>query len=214
MISIKNLSKNYPKTQVFSDFSLDIKKREITCILGESGSGKTTLLNVLAGLTSYLGEVSECECSYVFQKPNLFNNMSVYQNLKLVCNDNDKIDRGLTRLNLQEKKNSYPKHLSGGQAQRVSILRGVLFDRKVLLLDEPFSNLDIAIKNRAIELIKEHHEKEKNTVILVTHEIKDAVSLADRVVVLSKGKIIFDEKNQQKKTEEQLFNLLSKLIDD
>ncbi len=208
MIKIKNLCKSYSDLVVFDNFNLNIKKGKITCIVGESGSGKTTLLNVLANLTDYTGEVDRVECSYVFQKPNLFPNMTVKKNLELVCKDQEKINAVANELFISEKLNSYPNHLSGGQAQRVALARAILFDKELLLLDEPFSNLDVGLRFSLLEKIKRLHSEKGNTILMVTHDVKEAVSVADRVVVLKDGEIIFDCESVTKKTEEQIFSLL------
>lgn len=208
MIKINSLNKSYPKTQVFSDFSLEIEKGKVTCILGESGSGKTTLLNVLAGLTDYSGQVDKVDCSYVFQTPNLFPNLTARQNLELVCKDKEKIQALAKDFRIDQKLDSYPKHLSGGQCQRVALLRGVLFDSQVLLMDEPFSSLDLKVKSLVIERLKSMLKEQSRTVLMVTHDIKEAVALADRIVVLVDGKIVFDLKEIKENTENQLFGIL------
>lgn len=208
MIKIKNLCKSYSDLVVFKNFNLDIEKGKITCIVGESGSGKTTLLNVLANLTEYTGSVDREECSYVFQKPNLFPNMTVKKNLELVCKDQEKINSVAKELFITEKLNSYPNHLSGGQAQRVALARAILFDKELLLLDEPFSNLDVGLRFALLEKIKKIHSEKASTILMVTHDVKEAVSIADRVVVLNNGEIIFDCESITKKTEEQIFSLL------
>ncbi len=213
MIRIRNLTKKYGKNTVFDNFSLDIEKEKITCILGESGSGKTTLLNALAGLTEYGGSIDKIDFSYAFQKPNLFNNLTVYENLTLVNPDREKAKEVIKELYLTGKENSYPAHLSGGESQRVSLARSIVYDKPILLLDEPFSNLDIGLKYRALESIKKYHNRVNDTVIMVTHDIKEAVSIADRIVVLDKGKIIYDNNKIEKKTENEIFDLLLKKFD-
>ncbi len=209
MIEIRNVNKKYPKTEVFSNFSLNVEKGKITCILGESGSGKTTLLNILAGLTDFEGEVKIPPCSYVFQKPNLFPNLTAKQNLTLVCRDEEKVNSLAEEFGIAEKLNSYPKHLSGGQAQRVALCRGLLFEREVLLLDEPFANLDLGLKFHLIDEVKSLHLQKNNTVIAVTHDVQEAVALADRILVLDDGKIIYDIDSVTPQTEEDLILILT-----
>ena len=208
MINIKNLYKKYGDLAVFENFNLSIKKGKITCVLGESGSGKTTLLNCVSRLTDYNGEIDEIECSYAFSKPNLFPNLKAMDNLLLVNNDVAQVEDCLKEFGILEKKDSYPRGLSNGQAQRVSLARAILYNKPLLLLDEPFSSLDIGLKYRLIELIKKRQQIDKNTILMVTHDIKEAVTIADRIVVIKDGKIIYDNNCVQKKTEKEIFDLL------
>ncbi len=213
MISVKNLCKRYGENQIFDNFNLDIFDGEVLAILGESGSGKTTLLNVLAGLTDFSGEVSGVEkpVSMVFQKDMLVKNLTVKENLLLVNKDID-VDKILAEVGLKDRGNEYIKNLSGGMARRVAIARALVFDAKTLFLDEPFINLDLSKKFSLMDIIKER--KQGKTIVLVTHDIKEAVYLADRIVVVSKGKIILECKNFKDRAEEverQLFETMLKL---
>ncbi len=196
MIEIKNITKKYGATEVYSNFNLALEKGKITCILGESGSGKTTLLNCIAGLTEYCGEIPAVKCSYIFQSPRLVPNLTVKQNLTLVCADEEKVLTMLERVRLQDKKNAYPKTLSGGQAQRVAIARAFLYESEILLMDEPFSSLDLKLKNEMHGLFLQIWRQDKRTVLFVTHDADEAVSLADRLVVLKGGKAVFDAEPQ------------------
>lgn len=212
MISVRNLCKRYGENQVFDNFNLDVFDGEILAILGESGSGKTTLLNVLAGLTDFKGEVLGVEkpISMVFQKDMLVKNLTVEQNLLLV-NKNADVDKVLDEVGLLNKKNEYIKNLSGGMARRVNIARSLIFDAKTLFLDEPFINLDLALKFSLMEKIKQ--KQRGKTIVLVTHDVKEAVYLADRIVILSKGKLVLEKKNDRDKeqTENLLFETMLKL---
>jgi len=209
MIRIENLSKNYAKFKVFENFNLNIERNKTTCILGESGSGKTTLLNVMSNLTDYQGKVDKIQCSYVFQTPNLFPNLTALQNLSLVCENSENIQKLCSSLGIYEKLNEYPSRLSGGQAQRVALARGVLFSSEVLLMDEPFSSLDLKVKMQAMQTLKSEFAKTNRTVIMVTHDIKEAVTMADRIILLSKGKIVGDISKINENTEKQLFGILT-----
>ncbi len=213
MIRIKNLCKSYGENLIFDNFNLDILDGEILAILGESGSGKTTLLSVLAGLTEFSGDVLGVQkpASMVFQKDMLVKNLTVKENLLLVNKDID-VDKVLSGVGLMDKKDEYIKNLSGGMARRVAILRALVFDAKTLFLDEPFINLDLATKFSLMDLIKD--KKQEKTLVLVTHDIKEAVYLADRIVVLSKGKIVLECKNDREnaeKMEKQLFETMLSL---
>lgn len=192
MIEIKNLSKSYADTQVYKDFNLNLNEGQITCLLGSSGSGKTTLLNAVAGLTAYEGSITKLKCSYIFQTPQLIPNLTVFGNLALVCKNEDKITSILDRVGLREKAKSYPVNLSGGEAQRVAIARAFLYKSDILLMDEPFASLDIKLKKQIIELFFEMWKEDGRTVLAVTHDIDEAVAIAQRVIVLSKGVIISD----------------------
>ena len=156
MITIKNLTKKYDNKIVFNNLNLDIEENKITVILGESGVGKTTLLNVIAGLTDYDGEV-RCEIkpiSYIFREDRLIPNLTVEENLKLVIPDVD-VDAELEKVGLQDEAKSYPKTLSAGMSRRVSIARGMAFPSKLVFMDEPFINLDLALKFDLISKVKE-----------------------------------------------------------
>ncbi len=192
---IKNLCKSYSSLKVFNGFNLDIEEGKVTCILGESGAGKSTLLNVIAGLTDYEGEVPAVRCSYIFQEPRLVPNLTVFKNLRLVCGDEEKINAMLERVKLSGKANSYPKTLSGGQAQRAAIARAFLFESDLVLMDEPFSSLDLRLKIDMMNAFGEVRSRDGRTAIFVTHDIDEALCLSDRIIVLSRGKIIFDSPN-------------------
>lgn len=208
MIKLKKLNKNYGDLKVFEEFNLNISEGKVTCILGESGSGKTTLLNVLANLTNYSGEVLTNKCSYVFQTPNLFPNLTVNENLRLILDDQEIVDSYLKEFGIFEQKERYPYSLSGGQASRVSLIRGLIFEAPLLLLDEPFSSLDVALKYKLIKKVKNYHDQKLNTIVMVTHDVKEAISIADRIIVLKKGKIIAEYNEINQNTEEEIYNLL------
>ncbi len=209
MIDIKNLCISYGDLSVYKNFDLQIEKGKITAILGESGSGKTTLLNAIAGLIEYNGEIlgDYKPTSFVFQKEYLVPNLTVKQNLQLVAFGVD-FDKELETFGVLDKKDEHPKNLSGGMARRVSILRGLIFPAKTLLLDEPFINLDLALKYHLIEIIKNKQKETKQTTILVTHDIKETILLADRIIVIKNGEIIFDTLNKGEQTEKELFSVM------
>lgn len=194
---IENLTKKYGENTVYENFSLDINEGEITCILGESGSGKTTLLSCIAGITDFVGEISGVKCSYVFQTPRLVPNLTVYNNLKLVCSDDNYIKEILDGLFIRDKRNSYPISLSGGQAQRVSLARAMLADSDIILMDEPFSSLDMKLKRDISLLYKDWQKNSEKTTLLVTHDVDEAIFFADRIIVLKDGKIAFDASKEK-----------------
>ena len=193
MIEFKNVSKFYGENAVYKNFNFSIEEGAVTCILGESGSGKTTLLNMLAGLTPYLGEITpRVKCSYVFQEPRLVPSLTVLGNLCLVCRDADRIRTMLAAVGLEGRGGAYRRELSGGQAERVSLARAFLYPSEVILMDEPFSSLDIALKVKMAALFLGLWRSEKRTAVFVTHDVDEAAMLANRVVVLKDGAVVAD----------------------
>lgn len=192
MIEIRNLTKFYGGLCVYDGLNLSLDEGKITCILGESGSGKTTLLNYIASLTDCKGEMPKLKCSYVFQSPYLVPNLTVFQNLKLVCKDENKIFDIIKKVHLEEKINAYPVNLSGGQAQRVSLARAFLCESEIILMDEPFSSLDLKLKKEISQLFLAMWREEKRTAIFVTHSADEAAYLSHRILVINGGKISSD----------------------
>lgn len=215
MIKITNLTKKYGDNVIYQNFDMSIEKCKVTVILGESGSGKTTLLNVLAGLTDYDGKVEGVneKPSIVFQSDRLLKNLSVKDNIKLVSPNltDEQILQGLKDVGLENYADSYPKVLSGGMSRRVALLRAFNYNSNVLLMDEPFSSLDLAWKIRLINGIKAEQSSSPKTVVIITHDIKEAVLVADRIVVLERGKITLDINKITDKTEQELFKFMAKI---
>lgn len=191
-MKIENLSKSFGSLVLFKDFNLDIKEGEITCILGKSGSGKTTLLNMIAGIENYQGQIDKIKPSYVFQEPRLIPNLTVEGNLSMVCSDAKKIQDILQSAQIADKQKNYPATLSGGQAQRVSLCRAFIYDGDVLLMDEPFSSLDLKLKITLMQTFAKMWRESKRTTIFVTHDVEEALCLAHRILILSDGKITSD----------------------
>ena len=192
MIEIKNLSKKYGKLSVYENFNLSIEEGQIIAILGESGSGKTTLLNCISHLTEFDGSIPKLKCSYIFQSPRLVPNLTVKDNLKLICKDEDKIDDILNKVHLKDKADSFPVKLSGGQAQRVSLARAFLFDSEIILLDEPLTSLDLKLKKEITDLFLSIWQNDKRTAVYVTHDIDEAILVAHRIIILRGGEILYD----------------------
>ncbi len=192
------ISKSYGERRVFEDFSLDIQEGEILCILGASGSGKTTLLNAIAGLIDYQGEIENPPKSvgYIFQEPRLIPNLSVRENLRYVGGRDENIDEILRKIELSDKCGDRASKLSGGEKQRVAFARAFVVEKDAVLLDEPFSSLDTALKIRLMDVFATLWKAKKKTAVFVTHDVEEACALAHRIVVLDKGEIIFDEKLQ------------------
>ncbi len=192
---ISNLSVSYGAVAVYSGFNLDIEEKSITCILGESGCGKTTLLNAIAGLVLFSGEITPAKISYVFQTPRLVPNLTVIDNLKLIGAEEGAAKDMLNGVGLQEKIYAYPKTLSGGEEQRVALCRAFLYPADMLLMDEPFSSLDLKSKLSVMRLFVGLCKKSGRGALFVTHDIDEALYLADRIIVLGGGKILADMQN-------------------
>ncbi|MDD7214129.1 MAG: ABC transporter ATP-binding protein [Clostridia bacterium] len=198
-VEIKGLIKNYDSTEVFGGLNLTVKANKVTVIMGASGSGKTTLLNCIAGLTPYDGEISGVNgASFVFQEDRLVPFMSVYENLDFTLQKSvnkaerkEKILAMIESVGLEDKINSVPDELSGGQKKRVSLARAFLSDSNLILMDEPLNSLDLGLKIKIAQLIETLTEKYNKTVIFVTHDIDEALTIADDIVVIGKGGIIY-----------------------
>lgn len=208
---VRNLSKNFDvdgnKVNILNDVNLNIREGEFVAIVGHSGCGKSTLLKIIAGLLDYdSGKVTlgnkvvtkpDVDRGMVFQEHRLFPWLTIKDNVGIGL---DKIEnkekeaiilKHLKLVKLEGFKNVYPHQLSGGMSQRAAIARALVTSPKVLLLDEPFGALDALTKIMLQEEILKIWEKEKTTMIMVTHDIEEAVYLADRIVVMSErpGKI-------------------------
>ena len=209
-ISIENLNKSYGKTQVIRDFSLNIKSQSFTTLVGPSGCGKSTLLRMIAGLESITsGNISidgrlvndlspkERNIAMVFQSYALYPHMTVFDNmafgLKLEKRPKeeiqDRVQEAAKILQIEQYLQRKPKQLSGGQRQRVAIGRAITRKPKVFLFDEPLSNLDAALRvQMRIELAK-LHEHLDTTMVYVTHDQTEAMTLSSEIVVLDQGEI-------------------------
>lgn len=196
-MKIVNLSKGYGKLKVIDNLNMEFEKNKINVILGESGCGKTTLLNMISGnISSYSGEIKERdeEISYIFQENNLIPWKTVFENLEFVLKSviKDKmlrykvIEENLKRVNLWEYHKYYPNELSGGMRKRVGIARAFAYPSTLVLMDEPFSSLDVNIS----KIIRDDFLKIQNinpkTIILVTHNIDIAVEMGEKIFILSK----------------------------
>ena len=181
-------------TNVLKDISFKVNQGEIVAIVGPSGCGKTTLLNLISGLIKPDdGNILiHGKIGYMFQKDNLFEWRNVYKNITLGLEINKKeinkakIDEILKKYGLYEFKEYYPKQLSGGMRQRVALIRTLILNPDILLLDEPFSSLDYQSKIIVQEDIYKIIKESKKTTLIVTHDISEAIALADYVYVLSK----------------------------
>ncbi len=189
-LKVVNISKSYGDLKVLDGVSFEVKEGEILCIVGESGCGKTTLLKIIAGIEKADGgniSLKNGRIGFVFQDVRLLPWKTVLGNVEFVLEsvgiDKSRAVKVVKLVGLEGFEDYYPKQLSGGMQQRVGIARAIAIDPDILLMDEPFANLDALTKERMqSELLKIIQDK---TVIFVTHDIDEAVYLADRVVVLS-----------------------------
>ena len=199
-VEIKGLIKKYDSTEVFCGLNLTVKENKVTVIMGASGSGKTTLLNCIAGLTTYDGEIVGADggTAFVFQEDRLVPFMSVYENLDFTLQKSvnkaerkEKILAMIKSVGLDDKINSVPDELSGGQKKRVSLARAFLSDSNLILMDEPLNSLDLGLKIKMAQLIENLTEKYNKTVVFVTHDIDEALTIADKIVVIGNGSTIY-----------------------
>jgi len=190
-ISAKNLSVAYGSNSVLEGVEFKIKNGEFVCIVGKSGTGKTTLLNTLAGFIGYQGEVNvNGNIGFCFQCHSLFYWMTVAENIgfgitHLTGKEKKEIvAEVLKRIDLEKYANKYPKELSGGQTQRVALGRAIAYSPQILMLDEPFSSLDIYTRDQMIDWVLKLISELNITVLMVTHYLDEALILADRIFVL------------------------------
>lgn len=219
-MKIEHLSKSFSDKVVIKDFSLDITDSSIVCLIGPSGCGKTTLLNIIAktisadkGKVDYAGDVS-----YLFQEPRLLNWKTVLENVSLVIDDdNEKATNFLNTVGLGNDLDKYPLELSGGMRQRVAIARAFCFPSSLILMDEPFQNLDISLKSSLLKTFLDMWINNKRTVIWVTHDVQEACMVADKIVCLGKNgleiKAQFENKtNQNERTISNTSGLYSQVL--
>ncbi len=188
ILEVVNLKKSYGRLRVIDGISFRLKKGERLGIFGPSGCGKTTLLKIIAGIIeNFEGKVHRNfeSSGFVFQEDRLIPWLDVFSNLKFVCDDDMAIENVLRMVRLADFKRSYPHELSGGMRQRVNLGRALVINPQLLLLDEPFSSLDIHIKMRLIRDINKICRDLKVSVINVTHDPREAALLSDRVLVFS-----------------------------
>lgn len=213
-IEIRNIRKNFGSFSALNDVSLDVPTGELVALLGPSGCGKTTLLRIIAGLEApdsgnilFHGtdataqQVRERQVGFVFQHYALFRHMTVFENvafgLRVRPNRTRPSDAEIKRrvhellelVQLDWLADRYPPQLSGGQRQRIALARALAVEPKVLLLDEPFGALDAKVRKELRRWLRRLHDELHITSIFVTHDQEEALEVADRVVVINKGKI-------------------------
>ena len=209
-IELKNIEKSFGTNKVINKFDIKINDGEFIVLVGPSGCGKSTLLRMISGLESVdIGEIyldnklinnlipSKREIAMVFQSYALYPHMNVFENMafglkmeKIPKSEiNQKVNNAAATLQIEDLLERKPKQLSGGQRQRVAIGRAITRNPKVFLFDEPLSNLDAALRSEMRVEISKLHKKMNSNIIYVTHDQVEAMTLADRIVVLNKGNI-------------------------
>ncbi|MEM1351321.1 MAG: sn-glycerol-3-phosphate ABC transporter ATP-binding protein UgpC [Pseudomonadota bacterium] len=209
-VKIQDIRKSYGQVEVIHGVNVDIRDGEFVALVGPSGCGKSTLLRMIAGLEPINGGTisigdrvvnnlppAERDIAMVFQTYALYPHKSVAENmgfaLKVARTDRAEIDRRVKEaaetLSLTEYLDRKPRHLSGGQRQRVAMGRAIVRDPQVFLFDEPLSNLDAKLRIQMRTEIKELHQRLKTTTVFVTHDQIEAMTLADRIVVMQGGRI-------------------------
>jgi spermidine/putrescine ABC transporter ATP-binding subunit len=209
-LCLENVVKTFNKTEVVKKMNLEIKQGELVSFLGPSGCGKTTTLNMIAGFLDvdggrivvdgkpvHLLPPNKREMGMVFQNYALFPHMTVFDNvayglkLRKVSKSeiHTRVTEALEMVRLAGYEKRYPKELSGGQQQRVSLARALVIKPKVLLLDEPLSNLDAKLRQEMREEIVEIQKKVGITTIFVTHDQEEALAISDRIAVMYEGRI-------------------------
>jgi iron(III) transport system ATP-binding protein len=210
-LQISNISKSFGDFSALRNISFDIHKNEFVCLLGPSGCGKTTLLRIIAGLEQadkgsiqkQGGELlhlpaAQREFGIVFQSYALFPNLTAIQNVEYGLKNKkaSKAQRkqraieALQMVDLEHIKDKYPAHLSGGQQQRVALARAIALSPSFLLLDEPLSALDAKVRQKLRHEIREIQDKLGITTIMVTHDQEEALTMADKVVVMNNAEVM------------------------
>lgn len=209
-ITLKHVTKQYGDVTIIDQLSLQVAHGEFFTLLGPSGCGKTTLLRMIAGFIIpdtgevHIGEedvtrlpAHKRETGMVFQDYALFPDKTVYDNVAYGLRVrkfssqkiDEKVDRILQRVELAHLKKRYPGELSGGQRQRVALARALVIEPRILLMDEPLSNLDAKLRIQMRDVIRELQQEAKITTIFVTHDQEEALSMSDRIALLRSGRI-------------------------
>ncbi len=195
LVDIRGLTRSFGGPAILDGIDLTIAKGEFVALLGRSGSGKSTLLRVLAGLDAAPARQLQLphRRSVVFQEPRLMPWKSVIDNVTLGVKRHDARSIAIQTLDdvgLSHRQNAWPLTLSGGEAQRAALARALVREPELLLLDEPFAALDALTRLRMHGLVFDLWRKHKPAVLLVTHDIGEAITLADRILVLENGRFI------------------------
>ncbi|MET0241150.1 MAG: ABC transporter ATP-binding protein [Sphingobium sp.] len=199
VVRLRDFTRRFGQTTVIEGLDLDVAPGEFVALLGRSGSGKTTLLRTLAGLDEVKGQDVTVPSSraVVFQDARLLPWKKVWRNVALGLrggNVRERAEVALREVELSHRVDAWPLTLSGGESQRVALARALVREPELLLLDEPFAALDALTRYRMHDLVLALWRKHKPAVLMVTHDVDEAVSLADRVLILDGGRIVSEER--------------------
>jgi sulfonate transport system ATP-binding protein len=198
-VHVENLVRRFAAKTILDDVDLDIGEGEFVALLGKSGSGKSTFLRALAGLDHEVEGTGTLETpeklSVVFQDARLLPWRTVIQNVTLGLPGNTGQEAGrkaLAEVGLEGRESAWPNQLSGGEQQRVALARSLVREPALLLADEPFGALDALTRLKMHDLLRELCARHRPAVLLVTHDVDEAISLADRILVLDEGRFVED----------------------
>lgn len=217
MIQLSNINKSFKtknaEIQIFNNLNFTIQKGDFVAILGPNGCGKTTLFNLITGIdANYEGKIDiensrqsiNHSIAYMLQKDLLLPWLTVIQNIMLGVKIQKKdkqaslklADEYLEMLKVAYLRNEYPANLSGGERQKVSLIRTLILNTDILLLDEPFSAIDYNTRSELQTMIFEYAKKNNKTILLISHDIDEAIAVSDRIVILGKNAqgIVWDMK--------------------
>jgi len=198
-IALRGFTRRYGSNTVIDDLTLEVEPGEFVALVGRSGCGKTTLLRALAGLDDVQGQDVRVPTSraVVYQDARLLPWKKVWENVALGLRGPDTVERAhaaLAEVGLAQRSNAWPLTLSGGEAQRVALARALVREPELLLLDEPFASLDALTRIKMHELVLNLWHSHRPAVVLVTHDVHEAVAMADRVLLLERGQIASEER--------------------
>ena len=199
VVRLRGHSRRFGENLILDDLDLDIAPGEFVALLGHSGSGKTTLLRTLAGLDQAHAEdvTIPAQRAVVFQDARLLPWKRVWKNVTLGLKGRDvreKAEAALAEVGLSHRLEAWPLTLSGGESQRTALARALVREPELLLLDEPFAALDALTRLKMHELVLKLWRVHRPAVLIVTHDVDEAIALADRVLVLAKGRIVAEER--------------------
>lgn len=199
VVSLRDFTRSFGANTIISGLDLEIAAGEFVVLLGRSGSGKTTLLRTLAGLDPVEGQdvTVPATRAVVFQDPRLLPWKKVWRNVALGLKKREAraaAEDALQEVGLGHRLEAWPLTLSGGEAQRVALARALVREPQLLLLDEPFAALDALTRLRMHELVLSLWRRHRPAVMMVTHDVDEAIALADRVILLDGGKIVAQER--------------------